>query len=128
MKNLLFLSVVFVFLSFSKVDAKNSIKVNNQEELKLAIKNAVAGDEIIMANGVWKDIQIKFFGKGTKEAPIVLRAETSGKVSIEGISDLKIGGDFLEVKGLYFKNGYSPSKTVIDFRIDSKTLAARPDS
>jgi poly(beta-D-mannuronate) lyase len=76
-----------------------------------------------VANGVWKDIQIKFFGKGTQEAPIVLRAETSGEVSIKGVSDLKIGGTYLEVRGLYFKNGYTPSNTVIDFHIDSNAIA-----
>jgi len=119
----MFLTLLFILCSFSKMEGKNSVKVTNQEELKAAIKNAVAGDEIILANGVWKDIQIKFYGKGTKEAPIILRAETSGKVSIEGISDIKIGGTYLEVLGLYFKNGYTPSKTVIDFHIDSNSIA-----
>ena len=123
MKNFLFFSVVLMILSFNKMEIKNSTKVNNQEELKMAIKNAVAGDEIVLANGVWKDIQIKFYGKGAEKAPIILRAETSGKVSIEGISDLKIGGTYLEVRGLYFKNGYTPSKTVIDFHIDSNAIA-----
>ncbi|WP_244307316.1 chondroitinase-B domain-containing protein [Flavobacterium fluviatile] len=111
-----------MILSFTKTEAK-SIPVNNENELKIAIKEALPGDEIILANGVWKNVQIKFYGKGTKEAPIVLRAETSGKVSIEGISDLKIGGTYLIVKGLYFKNGYTPSKTVIDFHIDSASIA-----
>ena len=123
MKNLLFLSLVFYLLSFSEMEGFNNIKVSNKEELNLAIKNAVAGDEIILANGIWKDIQIKFYGKGTQKSPIILRAETSGKVSIEGISDLKIGGTYLEVRGLYFKNGYTPSKTVIDFHIDLNSIA-----
>lgn len=123
MKKFLFFSVVLMMLSFHKMEGKNDIKVTNPEELKMAIKNAIAGDEIILANGVWKDIQIQFYGKGTSEAPIVLRAETPGKVSIEGVSDLKIGGTFLEVRGLYFKNGYTPSKTVIDFHIDSNLIA-----
>ncbi|SHG45592.1 poly(beta-D-mannuronate) lyase [Flavobacterium fluvii] len=123
MRNLLFFGVVFLLFSFGKKENGNIIKVNNQEELKSAIKNAVAGEEIVLANGVWKDVQIKFYGKGTKGAPIVLRAETAGKVTIEGVSDLKIGGTYLEVRGLYFKNGYTPSNTVIDFHIDSKTIA-----
>lgn len=122
MKNFLFFSMIFLTLSFVDTQAK-SFKVNNEEELKTAIKYAIAGDEIILSNGVWKDIQINFYGKGTKEAPIVLRAETSGKVFIEGVSTLKIGGTFLVVNGLYFKNGYTPSNTVIDFHIDSKSIA-----
>jgi len=123
MKNILFLSVAFLFFSFGINHVADPIKVNNPEELIAAIKNAVPGTEIVLANGVWKDIQIKFFGNGTKESPIILRAETPGKVTIEGVSDLKIGGKYLEVKDLYFKNGYTPSKTVIDFRLDSTTIA-----
>ncbi|SDJ99374.1 poly(beta-D-mannuronate) lyase [Flavobacterium noncentrifugens] len=118
---MLLLSFVFAFFSFGI--GENDIKVNNPDELNAAIKNAVPGTEIILANGIWKDIQIKFFGNGTNEAPIILRAETPGKVTIEGISDLKIGGKYLEVRGLYFKNGFTPSKTVIDFRLDSTTIA-----
>jgi len=121
MKNILLLSFVFVLFSFGI--GEKGIKVNNPEELNVAIKNAVPGTEIVLANGIWKDIQIKFSGNGTKEAPIVLRAETPGKVTIEGTSDLKIGGKYLEVRGLYFKNGFTPSKTVIDFRLDSTTIA-----
>lgn len=112
-----------MLFSFGIKEDKNTIRVNNQEELQSAIKNVRAGDEIVLANGIWKDIQIKFYGKGTKEAPIVLRAETAGKVTIEGVSNLKIGGTYLEVRGLYFKNGYTPSNTVIDFHIDSKNIA-----
>ena len=123
MRNLLFFGVVFMLFSFGKKESGNTIKVNNQEELKSAIKNAVAGDEIVLANGIWKDVQIRFYGKGTKEAPIVLRAETEGKVTIEGVSDLKIAGTYLEVRGLHFKNGYTPSNTVIDFHIDAKNIA-----
>ena len=123
MRNLMFFGVVFLLFSFGIKEGNNTIKVNNQEELKAAIKNVVAGDEIVLANGVWKDIQIKFYGKGTKDAPIVLRAETPGKVTIEGTSDLKMGGTYLEVRGLYFKNGFTPSNTVIDFHIDSKNIA-----
>ncbi len=94
--------------------------VQNIEELNEAIKNAKAGDEIVLKNGVWKDVEIKFRGEGSKENPIVLRAETAGKVSIEGQSYLKFGGSYLVVEGLYFKNGYSPSNAVIDFKINHK--------
>lgn len=116
------LSIVILFISCQTMHS-NTIKVTNIEELNAAIKNAKAGDEIVLANGVWKDVQIKFYGKGTKDKPIVLRAENAGKVFIEGISDLKIGGAYLEIRDLYFKNGYTPSNSVIDFRIDSNNIA-----
>lgn len=123
MKNVLFFGIAFLLLSFGIKREQHTIKVKNQEELKSAVKNMVAGDEIVLANGIWKDVQIRFYGKGTKEAPIVLRAETEGKVTIEGVSDLKMAGTYLEVRGLYFKNGYTPSNTVIDFHIDAKNIA-----
>ena len=98
----------------------NSIKVTNIDELNKAIDSCKAGDQIILANGIWKDVQIKFRGKGTKDNPITIKAETTGKVTIEGESYLKFGGEYLVVEGLYFKNGFSPSNAVIDFKISSK--------
>lgn len=123
MKNIVLVSLLFLIVSSSVIEAK-TIKVTTSNELKVAIKQAVAGDEIVLSNGIWKDIQIEFFGKGTVEAPIVLRAETAGKVTIEGVSNLKMGGTFLLVKDLYFTNGYTPSEAVIDFHIEGKQIAS----
>jgi poly(beta-D-mannuronate) lyase len=79
--------VVLVFGSAGTMLAEQKI-VNNIHELNQAIKNAEPGDEIIMANGIWKDVEIKFRGNGTKENPItlILRAEEEGNVTIEGKS------------------------------------------
>ncbi|HBK32910.1 MAG TPA: alginate lyase, partial [Porphyromonadaceae bacterium] len=57
----------------------------------------------------------QFFGKGSPEAPIILRAGTPGKVSIEGKSNLKLSGAYLHVSGLIFRNGYTPAGSVIEF-------------
>ncbi|MEO9513497.1 MAG: chondroitinase-B domain-containing protein [Flavobacteriaceae bacterium] len=100
-----------------------SQKVSTPEELEMAIANANPGDVIVMANGDWDDLQIRFIGKGTAEKPITLTAETPGKVIIQGKSNLKFGGEYLVVSGLHFKNGYSPSFAVIEFKIDHNTLA-----
>jgi poly(beta-D-mannuronate) lyase len=100
--------------------SQKGLKVNNAEELQQAIDKAVPGDEIILADGVWKDVQIQFTGKGTEAKPITLRAETAGKVSIEGQSDLKFGGEYLVVSGIYFKNGYTPSQAVVAFKMGDK--------
>lgn len=97
--------------------------VKTPEEYKAAVKASVAGDSVVLANGVWRDFEIVFTGEGTAAKPITLRAQTAGKVVISGKSNLKIGGRFLVVSGLTFKDGYSPSPEVISFRRDSKTLA-----
>ena len=119
MKKCLVLLNILLFL-FSCSEIGNNISVKNITELDNAIKNAQPGDNIVLSNGIWKDVQIRFRGKGTKDNPIVLRAETPGKVTIEGESYLKFGGEYLVVEGLHFKNGFSPSNAVIDFKIGHK--------
>lgn len=122
-KSLTILSVLFLLLACSKKSNLNVIKVNNPIELINAISLAKAGDNIVLANGIWKDVQIKFIGKGTKENPITIEAETEGEVFIEGVSNLIFGGEYLEVSGLHFRNGSSPSENVIAFRLDENTIA-----
>lgn len=124
MKRYIILLILTLSLfSFQDNSESKTIIVRNAGELQDAITKAQAGDAIIMANGIWKDIQIKFYGKGTKEKPIVLKAETAGKVTIEGASSLKLAGEYLIVDGLYFKNGYTPSDAVIQFKGDDKNIA-----
>ncbi len=106
-----------------KQSSLNSVMAQNAEELEAAIANAEAGDEIVMANGEWKDIQIRFVGQGTEEQPITLRAESAGKTIIQGKSNLKLGGEYLVVKDLIFTNGASPARSVIQFYINQDTLA-----
>ena len=121
MKKVLLLSLVLLlFCCKQESKVSNTIKVTTQDELNNAIKNSNAGDEIVLSNGVWKDVQIKFRAKGTKDNPITLKAETAGEVTIEGQSYLKFGGEYLVAEGLYFKNGFSPSNAVIDFKISHK--------
>ncbi len=120
----LFPFLLFIaFLQFSCEQKEVFTLVENKAELDEAIKNATPGAVIKMKDGVWKDINIEFTGKGTDSQPITLKAETSGKVFIEGVSNLKLGGEHLVVDGLFFRNGYTPSKAVIEFRIDKKTNA-----
>ncbi|WP_240642335.1 chondroitinase-B domain-containing protein [Nonlabens xiamenensis] len=99
------------------------IPVHTEAELKDAIKKAQPGDVISMQEGVWKDQVIKFHGQGTKEKPIVLKAATAGKVSLEGTSAIMISGKNLIVKDLYFKNGYTPEEAVIIFRNSPDSVA-----
>ena len=97
--------------------------VADQAQYKAAVKKAQPGDTIVLAEGEWRDFQIVFTGTGTAAKPIALTAETKGKVLITGQSNLRIGGKHLLVSGLVFKNGASPTREVISFRRDSKTLA-----
>ena len=121
--SLLVLSVVLSLFSFIENPNDKGIYVKNSTELNEAIDQANPGDEIIMANGDWNDVQIRFLGYGKEGQPITLKAETPGKVFIGGKSDLKLGGEYLVVNGLYFINGASPSNAVIEFAINEDTVA-----
>lgn len=123
MRNFIFLNVLFFLFSCVEQSNHKTIKVTNQEELNNAIEIAEPGAEIVLANGVWKDVEIVFTGEGTKDNPIKLKAETEGEVFIEGVSNLQIGGEYLEISGLYFRNGYTPSNNVIAFRINEDQVA-----
>jgi len=125
-KYLLVVGFLLILFSCSEKIENNTNSgqfVSNAEELQEAIKNAQPGDHIVLKNGVWKDVEIKFTGQGTKDNPITIKAETEGKVYIEGASNLAFGGEYLEVSGLHFRNGYSPSENVIAFRLDKNTVA-----
>ncbi|MEP5339310.1 MAG: chondroitinase-B domain-containing protein [Algibacter sp.] len=122
-RSFIFLIAIQLFVSCQNNPVSENLIVNNAEELEKTIKNAQAGDVIVLKDGIWKDVEIKFRGQGTKGSPITLRAETTGKVSIEGVSYLKFGGEYLVVEGLHFKNGFSPSSSVIDFRISKEEIA-----
>lgn len=124
MKHCILLSFIFIlFSSCTGTVDKPSSTVTNNDELNQAIIDAQPGDEIVLANGVWKDVQIRLTTSGTEDKPITLRAETAGEVLIQGQSDLKLGADYIIVDGLYFVNGYSPSEAVISYAISKDSVA-----
>ena len=90
--------------------------VRNQGEYRDAVKRAKPGDVIVLANGVWRDFEILFIGDGEPGKPITLTAQTKGQVMLSGQSNLRLAGEHLVVSGLVFKDGYSPTNTVISFR------------
>src|SRR5688572_24746803 len=90
--------------------------VTNADELGAAIKAAQPGEAIVMKDGAWPDVTIKFYGNGEESKPITLRAENPGKVVISGQSKLSIGGSWLVVDGLLFKEGFVTSGSIVQFR------------
>ena len=117
------ISVLLLLFSCGENSDSKSIYVKDIVELNEAFVKAAPGDEIVMANGDWNDVEIQFVGFGTEKQPITLKAETAGDVVIKGKSDLKLGGEYLVVNGLYFTDGWSPSDAVIEFSINQDTVA-----
>ncbi|MBO1256572.1 alginate lyase [Alteromonas sp. 5E99-2] len=96
-------------------DLKDATLVSSVDEFNSAVKSAKAGNSIVLSDGVWTDAELHFNGVGTKDAPICLTAQTPGKVILSGQSNLALSGEYLEVSSLIFKDGYSPTGSVISF-------------
>ncbi|MFD1016795.1 chondroitinase-B domain-containing protein [Winogradskyella rapida] len=125
MKNYLLIFSLFL-LTFACEESAVVVEkttIADAQTLKEAIEKAQPGDELILKNGVYKDIQIKFKAQGEEGKPITLKAETPGEVFIEGASNLQLGGDYLVVEGLHFRNGYTPSRQVIRFKVSDDAVA-----
>ena len=119
----LFLLIFFILVITSTVFPSDT-KVITVAAFNTALLIANPGDTITLANQTWQNVVINFSGKnGTAALPIVLRAETFGSVIITGNSNLRIGGNYLIVDGLYFKNAVSASNGLVEYRSNSGTYA-----
>lgn len=105
--------------------AAERILVRDQAAYRQAARTLAPGDEIVLADGEWRDFQILFEGQGTAARPIVLTAETPGNVILTGQSNLRLSGEHLVVSDLVFRDGHSPTEEVIAFRRDSRRTASR---
>ena len=124
MRYLLYLfSLIFLVVVCSCSSEQQNNTVKNVAEFNDAVLNAEPGSVITLANGVWKDAELVFEGKGTEDNPIKLTVEDKGKVTLEGASNLQIAGEYLIVEGLVFKNGYTPTNAVISFRKNREEMA-----
>lgn len=114
--------IVAVSLCCTTAIAKDTL-VKNVAEFDAAVKDADSGDEIVLANGEWRDAELVFRASDRQKRPITMRAETPGRVVLTGKSRLRIGGRCLIVRDLLWKDSTAESE-IVAFRIDSKTLAA----
>lgn len=77
-------------------------------------------ESLVAANLIVGNASGAMQAAGDPEHPIVVRAQTPGKVIIEGCSDLRIAGSGIVVSGLWFRNGCSPTGSVIEYRQGSR--------
>ncbi|HSG98204.1 MAG TPA: polysaccharide lyase 6 family protein [Woeseiaceae bacterium] len=100
----------------SCVSQAAEIRVESQQAFRDAVSDLEPGDTVILANGEWRDFEILFTGEGQEGKPITLTAQEKGKVFITGQSNLRLAGAHLVVSGLVFRDGHSPTNTVIAFQ------------
>lgn len=96
-------SIAFTLTVEGQVTAQ--IHVSNPELLRDALDSAKPGDEIVVKNGSYQDWSIRLSCSGTNSAPIIIRAETPGRVVLNGDSRLQLSGDHVTVSGLCFRDG-----------------------
>ncbi len=99
------------------------VLVHSQAEYAAAMKAAKPGTTISLADGTWSDFRIVLKGRGRADAAIQLTAQTPGKVILDGRSDLRMSGEYLEVSNLVFRGGFSPSGEVVSFRTSASERA-----
>ncbi|HOI28698.1 MAG TPA: chondroitinase-B domain-containing protein [Melioribacteraceae bacterium] len=114
--------IFLILLAFSDLEAKK-IFVSSAQQISAALSTVQPGDTLVMTKGIWNNQQIVFQANGTSSSRIYLIAEKDGEVILTGTSTLRIAGKYLEVSGLYFKDGYSSSGAVIEFRNGSSLLS-----
>ena len=114
-----FLTLSLVVLWGGSLAAQGTL-VTTPSELRSAIAGAQPGDAIVMANGVWTDLDIVFRADGTEADSIRLMTETPGGVVLDGSSSLRIAGDYLVVDGLRFEGGVPTGSQIIQFRDGAK--------
>ena len=117
--------ITLLVLTFmlSQTGLAETLLVHSQDEFEDAVDDLEPGDTIMLANGEWRDFEILFTGFGTPDQPITLTAETKGEVFITGQSNLRMAGEYLVVSGLVFRDGHTPTNTVISFRRTRGDLA-----
>ncbi|MBB1291567.1 polysaccharide lyase 6 family protein [Pseudoalteromonas sp. SR41-4] len=116
------LSLIILGCISTATIAKDYFVDSKQAYIDIA-SNLKAGDKVILKNGTWTDFEILLQGQGTEKSPIQLIAETKGKVILSGQSNLRLAGHYLHASGLVFKNGYTPTSAVIEFRRNKSDLA-----
>lgn len=102
--------------------------VSDKAQFAAALKVAQPGDAIVWKDGTYDNLGTIAFepaAQGTRDAPIVLRAQTPGRVVFRGNTKLALGGHFLVAAGLRFDNSNYPfsgpqtAGSVIEFRAHS---------
>lgn len=113
--------LLLTLVSFSQLS--RAALVENIEQFNKAAASVSPGDEIVLANGTWNDVEFVLKGKGQADNPITLKAQTPGKVIITGQSNLAFSGEYIVISGLVFKDGSTPTGEVISFRTSNEDVA-----
>jgi len=116
MRRVTFILTTLFFAFTLQLSAKSSSV--SLIDLSSKLNHSLPGDTLLIEPGIYKDIKIEIKAFGTKDNPIVIRCSKPGEVIITGQSSLKVAGEWLEIDGLYFRDGTPPAgSSVIEYRL-----------
>ena len=81
--------------------------VNSIAELQTKVDGAVAGDEIILANGEYLNSTIKI-----RSNSVTVRSATPGGALLNGINEILISGSHVKFSGFQFTSGSIPGVVI----------------
>jgi poly(beta-D-mannuronate) lyase len=88
--------------------------VRSAAEVNLLSGKLAPGDQLVLADGEWKDARLGIEGYGTMEAPILIRPEKPGCVIFTGESSVRVHGEHLIVNELVFRDiSFTPSNVTV---------------
>ncbi|MCQ3829991.1 discoidin domain-containing protein [Microbulbifer elongatus] len=91
--------------------------VSTPSELEAATGwNMTAGTTVCLTDGTYNDVELSMGGIGSESAPITVAAQNPGKVIFGGEAQVRMGGEYLVLQGITFKNGNSSSSDLIQTR------------
>lgn len=114
MKSLKYLLLVVAVLAAATLSAREYRVAAG--DVAATLREAKPGDSIVIEDGVYNDLTLKWLGRGTEKKPLRIEAQTPGGVVFTGTSTLRLAGEWVEVSGLCFRDGHAPSGSVIEFR------------
>tara|TARA_R110002051_G_scaffold323250_1_gene416255 strand:+ start:209 stop:2671 length:2463 start_codon:yes stop_codon:yes gene_type:complete len=95
-------SILLFILFVTTLNAQTLVTTNAQ--LQSAISSATAGSEIVLANGIWNNVQLSINKNGTATNPIIIKAQNIGQVFMQGNSNIQLGGNYIIFEGFVFQN------------------------
>jgi poly(beta-D-mannuronate) lyase len=91
-------------LSITPMGSAKTLEVTTVAEAVAASRRAQPEDEIVLADGEYRNLVLTLASKGQERKPLLLRARNTGRAILTGSPKLEITGDFVDVEGLAFRN------------------------
>ena len=117
------LKTIILVLMLAGYSHAGEHRITPKTDLKKLSQKVSAGDTIVLENGNWKDIELKFDSlSGTVKSPISIVAQTPGKVVFSGKSRFRLYGQHVVVSGLVFRDCIG-DKDVFELKVDKEERA-----